>query len=44
MENNEIERNSKIFHEKLDECIPPKTGNLPSLESKKGKVKIIKDG
>lgn len=41
MENNEIERNSKIFHEKLDECIPPKTGNLPSLESKKGKVKII---
>lgn len=43
MGNNEIERNSQIFHEKLDECIPLKTGILPSLESKENKVGIINE-
>lgn len=42
MENNEIERNSKIFHEKLDECIPPNIGDLPSYPSKEDTVKDIR--
>ena len=42
MENNEIERNSKIFHEKLDKCIPPNIGDLPNYKSKEDTVEHIR--